>query len=82
MENENFEQSMKYLDSLDIGESLWSDRAVSEAMEELEAIYGDDYTRLTGNDSLFEGWSEEDFANYIRANYGLRCYERSILFVK
>lgn len=78
----NLEQSIKYLDSLDISEYLESDRAVADIMYDLDAIFGGDFERLTGNERLFGGWTEDNFADYIRNAYGRRCYEKSILFVK
>ena len=81
MSNDNLEKSIKYLDEIDISEALWSDRSVAEAMEEVDAIYGTEYERLHGG-SLFGGWTEDDFASYIRKEYGLKCYERSLLFIK
>ena len=50
-------------------------------MDEIEAIYGDDY--YAQYDSwMFEDCSQEDFAEYIRKEYGVKHYERTILFVK
>ena len=77
----NVERSIKYLNEIDISDALWSDRPIAEAMEEVDAIYGTEYERLHGG-SLFAGWTEDDFASYIRKEYGLKSYERAILFIK
>lgn len=81
MSNENLMPTIDYLDSIDISEFLYQDRPLSDAMEEIDAIYGGEYENQTGK-YLFSGWTEDDFANYIRQTYGIKCYERSILFVK
>lgn len=78
----NMDVVTDYLDSLDLGEFLWSDRAVGDAMEEIDAIYGGDYERVTGDSSFILAWSEDEFADYIRKRYGIKCYERSLLFIK
>ena len=70
-----------YLNRLDIEEFLEHDRSVEDIMAEIEAIYGDDYSALYG-EWMFENCSQEEFATYIRNEYGMRCYERTLLFIK
>ena len=71
----------KYLDGINMEEFLEHDRSVEDIMDEIEAIYGDDYSsRYDG--WMFEDCSQEDFADYLRNEYGTRCYERTLLFVR
>ena len=70
-----------YLNRLDIEEFLEHDRSVEDIMDEIEAIYGDDFSALYGG-WMFDDCGQEDFADYIRAEYGTRCYERTLLFVR
>lgn len=70
-----------YLNRIDIEELLDHDRSVEDIMDEIEAIYGDDYSsRYDG--WMFEDCSQEDFADYLRNEYGTKCYERTLLFVR
>ena len=70
-----------YLNGIDLDEFLEHDRSIEDIMDEIEAIYGDDYSALYDG-WMFEDCSQEDFADYIRAEYGTRCYERTLLFVR
>lgn len=70
-----------YLNRLDIEEFLEHDRSFEDIMDEVEAIYGDDYYSQYGT-WMFEDCSQEDFAAYVRNEYGVKHYERTILFVK
>ncbi len=81
MSNNDLSQAIEYLNSINIDEFLEPGRSVEDIMNEIDAIYGGEYENQTG-DYLFGGWTEDDFANYIRQEYGLKCYERSVLFVK
>ena len=81
MDNENLNQAIDYLNNINLEEFLESGRAVDDIMNEIDAIYGDEFTNMTGT-YLFSGWTEDDFANYIRNEYGMKCYERSVLFIK
>ena len=71
----------KYLDGINMEEFLEHDRSVEDIMSEIEAIYGDDYSARYGG-WMFEDCSQEDFADYLRNEYGTRCYERTLLFVR
>ena len=81
MSDNNLNQAIEYLNYISIKEFLESGRSVEDIMNEIDAIYGDEYKNQYGT-YLFSGWTEDDFANYIRQEYGLKCYERSVLFVK
>lgn len=71
----------RYLDNINLEEFLGHGRSFESIMDEIEAIYGDDY--CARYDSwMFEDCSQEDFAEYIHKEYGVKHYERTILFVK
>ena len=70
-----------YLDRIDISDMLEHDRALEDIMDEIEAIYGDEYSAKYDG-WMFEDCSQEDFADYIRSEYGVKNYERTILFVR
>ena len=70
-----------FLNRINLEELLEHGRSFESIMDEIEAIYGDDY--YAQYDSwMFEDCSQEDFAEYIRKEYGVKYYERTILFVK
>jgi len=70
-----------FLNRINLEEFLEHGRSFEGIMDEIEAIYGDDY--YAQYDSwMFEDCSQEDFAEYIRKEYGIKHYERTILFVK
>jgi hypothetical protein len=69
----------QYLDTLDFSDELTHGRAVKDVMDVLDAIYGDGYD---GPGWLFQDVTEDDFAEYIRNIYGVRCYEVSMLYIK
>jgi len=71
----------RYLDNINLEEFLEKGRSFENIMDEIEAIYGDDFYEQ--NDYwMFEDCSQEDFAEYVRREYGVKHYERNILFVK
>ena len=70
-----------YLNGIDLDEFLEHGRSFEDIMDEIEAIYGDEYSAKYGG-WMFEDCSQEDFADYIRKVYGIKSYERSILFVR
>lgn len=72
---------LNYLNGIDLDEFLEHDRSFEDIMDEVEAIYGDDYYSQNGT-WMFEDCSQEDFATYVRNEYGVKHYERTILFVK
>lgn len=72
---------LNYLNGIDLDEFLEHDRSIEDVMAEIEAIYGDDYSALYGG-WMFDDCSQEDFATYIRNEYGTKCYERTLLFVR
>lgn len=70
-----------FLDGIDISEFLEHDRSFEDIMDEVDAIYGDEY--MNKNDEwMFADCSQEDFADYVYKVYGVKHYERSILFVR
>lgn len=70
-----------FLNRINLEEFLEHGRSFESIMDEIEAIYGDDY--YAQYDSwMFEDCSQEDFAEYVRREYGVKHYERNILFVK
>lgn len=71
----------QYLDNINLEKFLEKGRSFENIMDEIEAIYGDDF--CVKNDYwMFEDCSQEDFAEYVRREYGVKHYERNILFVK
>ncbi len=71
----------RYLDNINLEEFLGHGRSFESIMDEIEAIYGDNYCAQY-NSWMFEDCSQEDFAEYVRREYGVKHYERNILFVK
>ena len=67
------DEIIKDLDQYDLDEFLTSDRPLYDAMEEIDAVY---------DVGLIGGLTEDEFASYIRKAYGLKCYERIVLFIK
>ena len=72
---------VNYLNGIDLDEFLEHGRSFEDIMDEVEAIYGDDYYAQNGT-WMFEDCTQEDFALYVRNEYGIKHYERTILFVK
>ena len=72
---------INYLDGIDISDFLEHDRSFEDIMDELDAIYGDEYMNKNG-EWMFADCSQEDFADYVYKVYGVKHYERSILFVR
>ena len=72
----------EYLDTIDIGNFLLKDRMISDVMDEIDAIYSGDYERMTGDSNFLASWSQYDFVSYIKEEYGVKCYEQPMWFIK
>lgn len=67
------EEIIRRLDEYDIVEFLEPGRMISDVMEEIDARY---------DVGLYGGLTEDEFADYIRNVYNVKCYERTILVIK